>query len=63
MVTKDDQLSVAQAAQELHVSKMTIYRWARSREGKPPKIGSEKVGSILLIPKKEVERVKSHGDS
>jgi excisionase family DNA binding protein len=52
-------LSVAEAAQELQVSKMTIYRWTRSRKGKPPKIASEEEGGLLFIPRKEIDRVKN----
>lgn len=58
MATKpktDELLSVAQAAKSLGTSKMTIYRWARS---KPPIIASREVAGLLCIPKGEVERLQ-----
>lgn len=48
-------VSVAQAAESLNVSKMTIYRWANST---PPIIASREIAGLLCIPKKEIERLK-----
>lgn len=50
----DELLSVAQAAKSLGTSKMTIYRWARS---KPPIIASCEVAGLLCIPKGEIEKL------
>lgn len=53
-VERDDSVvTVAQAAQSLGFSKMTIYRWARAGD-----IKGRLIGGILFIPKDEVERLK-----
>lgn len=51
----DKLISVAQAARSLGLSKMTIYRWARSE---PAKIASKDVAGFLFIPQSEVERLQ-----
>lgn len=54
-VERDDTVvTVAQAAQNLGCSKMTIYRWADSGN-----IGSRIIGGKLFILKDEVERLKT----
>jgi excisionase family DNA binding protein len=47
-------VSVAQAAETLNVSKMTIYRWIESKI-----IASREVAGLVCIPQKEIERLKT----
>jgi len=53
-VTTTDLLSIAQAARELKVARLTIYRWI-----KVSKIVSVRFGGFLFIPQSEVERLRS----
>lgn len=55
-VTTSDLFSIAQAAKELSVARLTIYRWIKAS-----KIISVRFGGFLFIPKSEVERLKGSG--
>ena len=48
-----DLLSIKDAATELDISRMTLYRWVESG-----KIQAVQVGSQRAIPKAEIERLK-----
>ncbi len=52
-VTTSDLLSIAQAAKELGVHRITLYRWIKAK-----KIISARFGGFLFIPKSEIERLK-----
>jgi len=49
----EDLISVPEAATQLEVTKMTLYRWI-----KKGKIGSKEPGGYICIPKSEVDRIK-----
>lgn len=56
IVTTDDVVSIQDAAKELKVARLTIYRWIKAS-----KIISIKFGGFLFIPKSEIERLQ-HGN-
>lgn len=51
-----DLTNVATAAAELHVTRMTIYRWVNDG-----KILAVKFGKSTFIPKSEIERLNKKG--
>jgi len=51
-----DLTNVTTAALELHVTRMTIYRWANAG-----KILAVKFGKSTFIPKSEIERLNKKG--
>ena len=51
-VTTADLLSIAQAAEELKVARLTVYRWIKAS-----KIVSVRFGGFLFIPRSEIERL------
>ena len=51
-VTTKDLLSIAQAAKELKVARLTVYRWIKAS-----KLISVRFGGFLFIPKSEVDRL------
>lgn len=54
-IPKDDELvTVTQAAESLGYSKMTIYRWFRSK-----RIGGMMIAGFLFILKSEVNRLET----
>jgi len=52
-IKTDDLMSVPQAAKALGRPKITLYRWIERG-----KIIAIKLGDVLFIPKKEVDRLK-----
>jgi excisionase family DNA binding protein len=48
---KDLYFTIAEAAKELKVSKQTVYRWIEDE-----KIPTEKIGGIVLVEKKEIQK-------
>ena len=50
-----DLFSVKEAAFQLNVSKMTLYRWMENG-----KIQSVQVGAQRAIPKSEIERIQNN---
>ena len=53
-VTSYDLMSVQQAADILGKPRVTLYRWIKAG-----KLLSVKFGSVIYIPKNEVERLKN----
>ena len=56
IVTTDDLFNISQAADKLHVTRMTVYRWLASG-----KLISIKLGGMPFIPKSEIDRLLRTG--
>lgn len=54
MALKDKYVTVSQAAKDLGVTRQTISRWIRKKY-----VPAEKVGRVVLIEKKELEKFRA----